>query len=77
MSIGHSVDGKGQQRWPSYIRRLNTKLEHHGLDPMTDLERDFSSGVKLIQVRFLPTLGNLRLTRDSCWHVALLKVESG
>ena len=30
--------------------RLNTKLESKGLEPMTDLVRDFANGVKLIQV---------------------------
>lgn len=30
--------------------RLNTKLESHGLEPMTSLAKDFSDGVKLIQV---------------------------
>lgn len=34
----------------STILRLNTKLESQGLDPMTDLVNDFSTGVKLIQV---------------------------
>lgn len=32
--------------------RLNTKLEGQGLDPMTDLVKDFSNGVKLIQVSY-------------------------
>lgn len=32
------------------IDRLNTKLESQGLVPMTDLVKDFSDGVKLIQV---------------------------
>lgn len=30
--------------------RLNTKLESQGLTPMTDLVKDFSNGVKLIEV---------------------------
>lgn len=30
--------------------RLNTKLEAKDLEPMTDLVKDFSSGVKLIEV---------------------------
>jgi hypothetical protein len=30
--------------------RLNTKLESQRLEPMTDLVKDFSDGVKLIQV---------------------------
>jgi hypothetical protein len=30
--------------------RLNTKLEAADLEPMTDLVKDFSSGVKLIEV---------------------------
>lgn len=30
--------------------RLNKQLESHGLEPMTDVVKDFSSGVKLIQV---------------------------
>lgn len=34
--------------------RLNTKLESQGLDPMTDLVKDFSNGVKLIQVSYPP-----------------------
>ena len=32
--------------------RLNTKLEAADLEPMTDLVKDFSSGVKLIEVSF-------------------------
>lgn len=31
--------------------RLNTKLESKDLEPMTDLVKDFSNGVKLIEVR--------------------------
>lgn len=31
--------------------RLNTKLEASGYEPMTSLAKDFSDGVKLIQVR--------------------------
>jgi len=30
--------------------RLNSKLESENLEPMTDLVKDFSTGVKLIQV---------------------------
>ncbi len=29
---------------------MNTKLESHRLEPMTDLVKDFSNGVKLIEV---------------------------
>ena len=36
-----------------HIRRLNTKLEGQKLEPMTDLVKDFSNGVKLIQVSLL------------------------
>jgi hypothetical protein len=32
------------------ISRLNTKLESRGLEPMSSLGKDFSDGVKLIQV---------------------------
>lgn len=32
------------------MSRLNTKLEAADLEPMTDLVKDFSSGVKLIEV---------------------------
>jgi len=31
--------------------RLNVKLEMKGVEPMKDLVKDFSDGVKLIQVR--------------------------
>jgi hypothetical protein len=44
-----STDGEGTVQI-STILRLNTKLESQGLDPMTDLVKDFSTGVKLIQV---------------------------
>jgi hypothetical protein len=37
--------------------RLNTKLEAADLEPMTDLVKDFSSGVKLIEVR-IPSFFN-------------------
>ena len=40
--IGNELSMKGS--------RLNTKLESQSLEPMTDLVRDFSSGVKLIEV---------------------------
>ena len=36
-----------------HIRRLNTKLEGQKLEQMTDLVKDFSNGVKLIQVSLL------------------------
>jgi len=32
------------------MRRLNVKLEMKGVEPMQDLVKDFSNGVKLIQL---------------------------
>ncbi|OWT40893.1 actin cross-linking [Cryptococcus neoformans] len=34
----------------TFCRWLNKQLESHGLEPMTDVVKDFSSGVKLIQL---------------------------
>lgn len=50
--------------------RLNTKLESQGLTPMTDLVKDFSNGVKLIEVSFFAcSIESPRADRISCWYV--------
>ena len=45
--------------------RLNTKLESQGLTPMTDLVKDFSNGVKLIEVSQTPRSSSVKLM-SSC-----------
>lgn len=52
MCLGHSADGASpkRSRGGTDQARLNTKLESQGLTPMTDLVKDFSNGVKLIEV---------------------------
>ncbi|ORY28583.1 calponin homology domain-containing protein [Naematelia encephala] len=47
--------GGGEIEWAdvqarTFCRWLNTKLESQNLEPMTDLVKDFSNGVKLIQL---------------------------
>lgn len=51
-TTGPSVDGKVAplQVFSELMTRLNAKLEAADLEPMTDLVKDFSNGVKLIQV---------------------------
>lgn len=68
-SSGHSVDGQSRMIiQPLFCAegrfRLNTKLEGQKLEPMTDLVRDFSSGVKLIQVSFV--YAKVLVTLTSC-----------
>ncbi|KAL1405125.1 alpha-actinin [Vanrija albida] len=50
VSMGAGVGARSELEWTEIQSRLNTKLESHGLEPMTSLGKDFSDGVKLIQL---------------------------
>lgn len=52
----------------TFCKWLNTKLESAGLERMTDLVKDFSNGVKLIQV-CAESQGTPDADRRSCWCV--------
>ncbi|WWC68409.1 uncharacterized protein I206_102336 [Kwoniella pini CBS 10737] len=52
--IGSPITGGSEYEWAdiqarTFCKWLNKQLESQGLDPMIDLVRDFSNGVKLIQ----------------------------